>query len=336
MDAKELQSAIIQLLSSSRRDDRPQHCRSLTRRQICDLVEEIMGPNQEAEKQKKFKEHIEEQLEVLTQEFEIVKTGDKQSRYCMAPPSLIVSREEPLLADYVGDRAYISLAREVLEINGEDGSTLVGSSKSLDEVRESLEFVGISVQTEEMLFESVPDPVLPTERNLSRAEKFNREDISAVLEVYIPRRAEFTASRWFRSSQSSSSTHSLLYRVKEKGHGSWEKGWLYLWRDGSEYCELTREQALLAMFRIDIERNLPRLLSLDGGISAELMWQLPRAYASLVLRYTVEDSTQGVMNPRGNKGKIDHIRRQRHVRYKYKSLIGALLEGKLGINRSID
>ena len=63
--------------------------------------------------------------------------------------------------------------------------------KSVDESRHLLEANGIALQSEQMLFQFLPDPALPTEIELSMAERLSKDDIETNIEVYIPQRIDF-------------------------------------------------------------------------------------------------------------------------------------------------
>ena len=333
METNQIKQLVICLLSNSRRADRPQICQSLTKMQICDLIEETLPPNQDNLTTDRMIDRVGEQLEILLHEFEIITTGDTRLRYCMAPPSLILISEEPLLAQYVGDRAYMERVRVLLGNGNNTNGNLIGSSSRLSEAREALEQVGISVQTEEMLFQAVPDPALPTEIALSMAEQIPLEEVTGSVEVYIPRRADPLESRWSRLDQAAPSAQSELYRARTNSTNSKANGWIYLWKQQNTYFRLTVQQAFLAMYKIDIETNAPRLLDLDKAIPLDVIWQIPRDYARLVRRYTEESDGQPRYGFDGNYN--DSKNQQIRIRPKYKSLITALLENKLGMNRSM-
>lgn len=333
MEPNEMRELIIWLLSSNRRNDRPQICQSLTRLQISGLIEEMLPPNQDQQAKDRVTERLGEQLDILLQEFEIITTGDSRLRYCMAPPSLIVIREVPFLARYVGDRAYIELVREKLEAGNIGDGNRMGSRMSLGEARDTLEQIGISVQTEEMLFQAVPDPSFPTEMELSMAEQIPLEDISEYVDVYVPIRDDFMATRWMHIEQCAPSTRSLLYRARADITSKNRNRRVYLWKRQNEYLRLSVEQAFLAMYKIDIQQNAPRLLDLDQDIPYAVIGQMPRDYARLVLRYSVKSVGYDQVKYGGHNSHFNN--EQRRIRPKYKSFVKALLEDKLGINRSM-
>jgi hypothetical protein len=334
MNKVEIQALIIRLLSSIRQDDKIHYCRGMTKRQILDRIEGVLAPNQNQNIVSKIMERVSDQLKVLEQEFEVISTGDTRRIYSMAAPSLIIQREEPFLAKYVGDRAYLELVIELIDGRGGLERTLVGSLKGAQEIREILEARGVSVQTESMLFQSVENPSLPAEVDLSMAEEIALEDFGGGVEVYVPRRAEFFVNRWSGLGQELPSSESYLYRVKPKSLRKISEQKIYLWKKGDVFFKLLEEQALRALYAIDLERNTARLLNLEGKIPKKIVKELPRDYQRLLLRYTEECDEAPVSNLGGIKG--ISMDRSLRIRPKYKGLITELLEGKLGINREMN
>ena len=332
MTPAEVRMVLISLLSACRRDDDPRYCQSLTKRQICSHIEELLPPCQRSERIERLFERIGEQLEMLVQDFELIRIGDSRLRYCMAPPSLIVSREEPLLAQFKGDRAYFSLTKNLIQGQYNDEDRLIGSQMRIIQARSVLEQIGVSVQTEDMLFQAVPDPTIPTKNDLSKAEQIDQDLINrSFIDVYVPKRGDFFASRWMRNDRVTPSSSSELHRIRFSTSIHKSDRWAFLWHKNGVYYRLTSRQALLSMYRIDWDRNAARLLSLDEDIPFELTMSLPIDYARLVLRYTVvsEERNQSA----SDRGDGSFNSRRLRIRPKYKDLIRTLMEDKLGLNR---
>ena len=93
MRAPEIKRLIITLLSSARTADGPSHCLGLTSRQICDHIEALVPPDQEAGRARALWNRVVEQLELLESEFEVASKGDGRKSYRMAPPVLIIESE---------------------------------------------------------------------------------------------------------------------------------------------------------------------------------------------------------------------------------------------------
>ena len=282
MRSSELKKLIITLLSSTRNPDDPRQVMGLTCLQISERIEALTPPNQDAQAGQSLAKRVAEQIEVLQSEFEIASQGEGRRIYRMAPPSLIIQREVPLRAKYVGDRAYMNDVIELIDAVGDMETRLVESSKSADESRDLLESRGISVQTEKMLFGFLPEPQLPNQVELSMAEQFCEEDISTSMEVYVPRRMNFFDKRWFKLDEARPSEMSKLRRIKEKSFRFGQSSDIYIWAIADKLYKLQRQQALLAMYRIDLDANAARLLDLESKIPIELKKQMPLDYLAFL------------------------------------------------------
>lgn len=325
----DIKQHIVTLLSSARLPNDPRHTLGLTYRKICDRIEELLEPKQDLGVAEGLAKQVREQLNVLESDFEITSRPAGRKIYRMAPPSLIVEREAPLRAKYVGDRAYFNEVIELLEANADMETLLVETTKSICESRNILEARGISVQTEAMLFAFLPNPVLPTSVDLSKAEQFCVEDITRSMEVYIPQRNKnFFDKRWFKLDETRPSEMSQLRRVKAKPIYFSKDRHVYIWVTEDRMFKLNKQQAILAMYRLDLDQNAARLLNLDGEIQIDIESEIPAAYKAFVSRYTEERLIQKSFARGGNN---DHYSKCLQVRFRYKKLLVELL-GKLGIN----
>jgi hypothetical protein len=329
MRTSELNQLIITLLSSARDPDDPRQVIGLTYRQISERIGALLSPSQDAKAISLLARRIDEQLEVLESEFEIASKGEGRKTFRMAPPALIVEREVPLRAKYVGDRAYMNQVIDIIDAVGDIETRIIETNKSADECRDILESRGISVQTEKMLFEFLPEPQLPTQVELSRAEQLCEEDISTIMDVYIPRRMNFFDKRWFSLAEALPSGMSQLRRIKEKSFRFGQSRYTYIWSTADKLYRLQRQQALLAMYRIDLDANAARLLDLEGKMPITVKRELPPDYSLLLARYT--DEIALMQQARGDSN--EHFTRYLQVKSKYKSLLAELLESKLGINK---
>ena len=330
MRPSKIKRLIVTLLSSARNPDVPSHCLGLTCRQICNYIEALLPPDQEVVGTKVLRERVVEQLELLESEFEIASRGEGRKTYRMAPPNLIIEREAPLRAKYVGDRAYFNAVIELLCAEYDTETWLLETVKTAEESREILEARGIAVQTEEMLFQFLPEPALPTDIELSMAEQLSEDDIGTDIKVYIPRRMDFIAGRWIKIDETLPSARSQLCRVKARSFLPGKYDEIYFWETADCLYRLSKDQAMLASYRIDLDRNKSRLLDLDKPFPAQIRNELPSAYRAVVDRYTelIPDTQNS-----GDSGS----RRQRYiqVRFRYKELFSKLLEAKLGINKPL-
>jgi hypothetical protein len=332
MRSSELKKLIITLLSSARMPNDPRQVVGLTCRQISERIEALTPPNQDARAGQTLVRRIGEQLEVLQSEFEIASKGEGRKIFRMAPPTLIVEREAPLRAKYVGDRAYISEVIEQLDAVGDMETRIVESSKSADESRDILESRGISVQTENMLFGFLAEPQLPTQIEISMAEQLCEEDISTSMEVYVPRRMNFFDKRWFRLADVLPSEMSQLRRIKVKSFRFGQSSDIYIWATRDKLYRLQRQQAMLAMYRIDLDANAARLLDMESKIPVELKKEMPSDYFAFLKRYTEEIA----FDPQTRSGSNERNARYLRVKFKYKRYLAELLESKLGINKPMN
>lgn len=332
MRNSELKQLIITLLSSARKPDDPRQVIGLTCRQISERIGTLLSPSQDAKAVGLLAKRIDEQLEVLESEFEIASKGEGRKTFRMALPALIVEREAPLRAKFVGDRAYMNEVIELLDAVGDVETRIMESIMSADEAREILESRGITVQTENMLFEFLLEPQLPTQVELSMAERLCEEDISTSMEVYIPRRMNFFDKRWFSLADALPSEMSPLRRIKEKSFRFGGSRDTYFWSTEENLYSLQRQQALLAMYRIDLDANAARLLDLEGKVPIAVKRELPSDYSVLLARYTDEIALEQQAGGDSN----ERISRYLQVKSKYKSLLAELLESKLGINKPMN
>lgn len=337
MRPTEVKNLIVTLLSSARKSDDPRHCIGLTCRQLCDHIGSLLPPDQEAGGVKGLMDRVKEQLEVLESEFEVASKGEGRRSYRMASPILIIERESPLRAKYVGDRAYFNAVVELLGAECDKKTWLLETAKTAEESREILEARGISLQSEEQLFEFLPSPALPTQIEISMAEHLARDEVSEVIEAYVPRRADFFSNRWIRVNEARPSDMSQLRRIKERTRRIGRSTSMYAWEADGRLYRLKRDQALLAMYYIDIVKNAARLLDLDNAISSEnakeFKYMMPTGFDLLVARYTetyIED-----VAPRFRDDERTRPRESLRVVPKFKRRLLTLLEQKLGINKPL-
>ena len=330
MRASEIKQLIITLLSSARTTDGPRHCVSLTPRQICNHIEALVPPDQQTGRAKALWNRVVEQLELLESEFEVTSKGDARKTYRMAHPVLIIESEVPLRLKYVGDRAYFDVVVELLGAQCDTETWLLETVKTDDEAREILEARGITVQTEQMLFQFLPEPALPTEIELSIAEQLSKDDLGTDIKVYIPRRMDFFIDRWANLDDALPSEMSRLRRVKTRQILQGKHEEIYFWETEDRLYRLSKDQAILASYRIDLDRNESRLLDLNRPFPAQIRKELPSAYRALLDRYTA-------VVPEPSTGKDRGIKCQQflEVKFRHRDFFSGLIEAKLGINKPL-
>jgi hypothetical protein len=183
-----------------------------------------------------------------------------------------------------------------------------------------------------MFFEFLPNPRLPTEIELKKAELLMPEEVNGIIEVYVPLRALFdpkNTKRWIGSDEVLHINKSMyrLRRIRDKSFRNGYSAYIYFWEDAGKKYRLLKEQALLAMYRIDMDQNKPRLLDLGTNIPASVKEEIPVEYLRLLDRYTergVDSAPSGESVDKAQNGDLQ-------VRYKYTRKVEKLL-AKLGIN----
>lgn len=333
----DIKTNIIRLLSSARKPDEPRHTLAFSSRQICDRLEGLLPPNQNPKTAENLIMQVRLQLDRLEGEFEIVSKAESRKLYRIAPPTLIIVTDKPLRAKYVGDRAYFDQVVELISAVGDINTQVIESGKSAAECRDILEARGISVQKEEQLFEFLPSPALPTQIDISMAEHLAVDEVSGAIEAYVPRRADFFSSRWTRLNEARPSDMSQLRRIKERTRRIGRSSSMYAWETNGKLYRINRDQALLAMYHIDIIKNAVRLLDLNKAIPSENVKEfkdlMPTGFDILVARYTepyIED-----VAVRFNDDDRPRFRESLRVVPGFKNRLLTLLEQKLGINKPL-
>ena len=145
---------------------------------------------------------------------------------------------------------------------------VIETIKSVDESRHLLEATDC-LQSEQMLFQFLPDPALPTHIELSMAERLSADDIETNIEVYIPQREFYTlqrmvyfSNRWVDLRDALPSAMSQLCRANSKSSSTQKHKQIYLWKTEDCFYEISKDKAILAAYKIDIDRNQSRLLSM--------------------------------------------------------------------------
>ena len=158
----------------------------------------------------------------------------------MSHPFLIIDQEEPLRARFVGDRYYFNMVVEILDAASDSENWVIETIKTVDESRRLLEAKGIALQSEQMLFQFLPDPALPTEIELSMAERLSENDIETNIEGYIPQRMDFFANRWVDLRKALPSAMSRLCRAKAKSFSTQKYKQIYLWKTEDCFYKINR------------------------------------------------------------------------------------------------
>ena len=271
---------IISLLSNHRNSDRPEIPTTLSKTQIISLIGASLPPNTY---QNNITAEIAENLRELEAQGEI--NAGSRNRYCIAPPTVLAQAENNLTGLlFKGDRAYLSLAHQVL--NSEQKPTEISIRSSINNfevIKNKLSQVGIALLTVEQSIESLPIPELPS-KTILRSPYLNNPFENPVLQYVPTNNFDTQPQRWQEIIKSRLTNKSLLQLATKE----------YLWFEDSKFYELEQDKAVLTMFAIDKEKEHPLQIPWDKpegqlhlkGIS------LPSAYARWLwsLSQSVADS----------------------------------------------
>ncbi len=274
-----LEMQIIQIISAERRAPANLFPAPISRRIILQCLNERLSPNDNKIDDLEFMAA----LSKLEERGEIVMVGSQ--RYCMARPNLIVIVQAPLRTCFVGDRTFLSLAHKTMESEQDYCDPEIHSRLTLEEAREKLEAVDITIQTWAEMLEELPRPGLPS---LWSMRDFKHEqdelDVFSSLEVYSPSHGVSQNRRWKKCDWNEPVLASP-YRLQDGQ---------YIWRQGTAYYKLNKDTALLAMFALDIQFKAPLILSWRvgfGSLDLSDIW-LPFDYWRLIMRLSTQDSPE--------------------------------------------
>ena len=258
---------IISLLSNHRNSDRPEVPTTLSKSQIISLIGSSLSPNVS---QDNISTAISEDLRELEAKGEI--NGGSRNRYCIAPPTVLAASEKNLTELlFKGDRAYLSLAHQVLNTEQDPTELQIRSNiNNFQTIKNKLSTVGISLLTIERRIESLPVPKLPSKAILL-GEYQDSPFENAVLQYLPNSNFDTQPQRWREIVKSQLSNKSLLQIPTKE----------YLWFEDRRFYELEQEKAVLTMFAVDRETEHPLQIPWDRS-SGKLHLKgvsLPNAYA---------------------------------------------------------
>lgn len=230
---------IISLLGNHRNSDRPEFPITLSKTQIVSLIGASLSPNVS---QDNISTKIIEDLRELEAKGEI--NGGSRNRYCIAPPTVLAAAEDNLTGLlFKGDRAYLSLAHQVL--NTEQKPTEVQIRSNLNNfqvIKKKLSQVGISLLTINQSIESLPVPELPNQAILRSPLPINYNPFENAVLQYLPNsNFDPQSQRWREIVKSQLSNKSLLELPTRE----------YLWFEDNKFYELEQDKAVLTMFAVD-------------------------------------------------------------------------------------
>ena len=259
---------IISLLSNHRNNHYLELPTTLSRVQIISSIGSSLSPNLERDY---IASEIAQDLRELDAQGEI-NVGSR-NRYCIAPPTVLALAEDNLTGRllFKGDRAYLSLAHQVLHTEQDPTDVLLRSRiGKFTVIKNKLSQVGIALLTIDQSIESLPLPELPS-KTILRSPYLDNPFENPVLH-YLPT-SNFAPQpqRWRAIVRSQLSNKSLLQLASKE----------YFWFEDLKFYELEQDRAVLTMFAIDKEQKHPLKIPWDrseGKLHLKGV-SLPSAYA---------------------------------------------------------
>jgi hypothetical protein len=275
---------ITLLLSNHRNSSNPAVATTLTKHQIISLLRSTLEPNQS---QEQLQTEIQEALRELQAEGEIY-AGVRNS-YCIAPPTVLALNRDNLTGlRFRGDRAYLSLAHQVLKTEqNNDELSIRPKVHGFNQIRNRLNQVGIRFLIVADSVEYLPRPCQPSKgilRSLWQENPFliNDKKGKDIISQYVPRRDTPQKNRWLTVNYQQLQDKTLLQLSTGE----------YLWFQERTFYELEPDTAILAMFYQDSQTGFPLKIQWDKP-QGKLNLQgtvLPSAYAQLLWRLSKPDN----------------------------------------------
>jgi hypothetical protein len=258
---------IVTILSNHRSPIDQSKPLTLTKKQILSLLESSLSPDYP---QNKLSQELESSLRELEAKGEIY--AGVGNRFCIAHPTVLY--EEAL---FIGDRAYLSLAHQVLGNPVTEPNKLVFPDLDFEILQQRLLERGISLITIEQSLQYLPEPSLPLIQMLRGYEveaPFVNPDYAGILH-YVSQWGE-QSDRWREPSRSTIRNPDLLRLPTSE----------YLWYEQGIFYQLEKDAAILAMFRLDREVGQPIKILWDsdrGHLDLKNV-NLPSSYAQCLWR----------------------------------------------------
>ena len=286
-----LSNLIINLLSNHRDPNNQNRPRTLNKTQIIRLLRASISPDRQL---LSLQEEICQALQELEAQGEVL--ANKGNYYCIAPPTLLAnSREDVTGVKFRGDRAYLSLAHELLKTSQtRDEVKIRPGIRKFDRIQARLDPIGIRLLTAEDLIHRLPSPQKPPKYVL-RCPITLPDSSDGELFSYEPVPNTLQEDRWqpvIVSQVLTLADRSLLKLTKDRHYQNDR----YFWYEGGEVYDLDRDVAVLAMFDKDRETNSPLTViwhTSEGKLDLGDIY-LPLAY----MRYLWQLSGEAEQNSR--------------------------------------
>jgi hypothetical protein len=267
-----LPEKITLLLSNHRHPNNPTFPQTLTKHQIVSLLAASISPN---ESQEKLTDQIQDTLNELQAEGEIL--AGTRNYYCMAPPTVLTQNKELKYLQFRGDRAYLTLAHQVLESqqNPQNPLLLRPKNSQFYRIKDRLSQVGIRLLTISDSIENLPKPRKPLKSELRSTWSEDPFYIKnwqngGYIQRYVPCN-EPQKERWRNPSRESIKNEDILRLPTGE----------YLWFQDQNFYELEPDLAILAMLHQDKQMGCPLKIIWDeppGKLNLQGVY-LPYTYA---------------------------------------------------------
>lgn len=275
---------ITLLLSNHRNSSNPAVTNTLTKHQIISLLRSSIEPNQS---QEQLPSKIQEDLQELQANGEIY-AGVRNS-YCIAPPTLLALNRDDLTGlRFKGDRAYLSLAHQVLKSEQNQDELLIHPKiHGFNRIKNYLNQVGIRFLIVADSINYLPIPCKPSQIMLCSTWEENPFLIKAepgkeVIYQYVPRDYNTQNNRWVPVNHWQLKDKTLLKLFTGE----------YIWFEDNTFYSLEPDTAILIMFYLDSDAKLPLRIEWDKH-KGRLNLQgtvLPSAYARLIWGLSQQDN----------------------------------------------
>lgn len=264
---KDISAKIVTILSGHRSPISHSKPLTLTKRQILSLLEASLSPDY---LQDKLIKELESSLRELEAKGEIY--AGVGNRFCIAHPTVLY--EEAL---FIGDRAYLPLAHQVLGNPVAETNKLIFPDLNFEVLQQKFLERGINLITIEQGLQHLPEPRLPLTamlRGYEVEDPFVNPDYAGILH-YMPQWGE-QSDRWREPSRSTVRNPDLLRLPTGE----------YLWHEQGIFYQLEKDAAVLAMFQLDRESGQPIKIVWDcdrGHLDLKNV-NLPSSYAQCLWR----------------------------------------------------
>ncbi len=279
-----MSQTIISILSQHHAAGRSHLPQPISCHQLASLIK-VSLPPQHRDDDSTWRAALDTELNNLEAQGEILLGLGK--RVCMAPPTLLLDDESWVASlRFIGDRAYLPLAHQVLQTaQNPDDTLLKPSSHHPDRIQADLQAVGMRCLTLSQAVEKLPCCQMPTPQQLRghrwRDPIFDNVTHVSPVKGYLPQNQwQSQMDRWQTIESEVHLSNLPAVQLLRLVNGT------FLWREDGQDYEISPDAAYLALFAIDQQAQFPLRLVWDeqpGRLDLRGT-SLPRDYAQMVWR----------------------------------------------------